>query len=97
MPANGSKIIVTKNQANELERQMGLGPDSLVKDGGFNIREVRGINTRGPASPWGDDAGNEFFRGGGQHLPGGGPELVIPPIPTVGGPGISIIGKVIVE
>jgi len=95
-PRNGN-ITITRRQANELENQLGLKPGSLSKDGGFNIRQVQGINARGPGSPWAKDAGNELFRGGGQHLPGGGPELVIPPIPTAGGDGISIIGKVIVE
>jgi len=97
IPANGDNIVITKKQASELERQMGLDIGSLSKDGGFNIRQVQGITARNPASPWANDAGNDFFRGGGQHLPGGGPEIVIPPIPTAGGQGISIIGKVVVE
>jgi len=76
---------------------MGLNVDSLGDSSGFNIRQVQGINARGPSSPWVQDAGNGLFRGGGQHLPGGGPELVVPPIPTAGGDGISIIGRVIVK
>ncbi|MNR54615.1 hypothetical protein D3C85_1748340 [compost metagenome] len=56
---------------------MGLNPGSLLE--GFNVREIKGINSMTPRSPL---SGNDYFKGPGQHLPGGAPELVIDSVPT---------------
>jgi RHS repeat-associated protein len=72
-----SEITISKSVANQLETNMGLIPGSL--EGGFKIREVTDIISQSPRSPL---TGNAYFKGPGQHLPGGGPELVINSIPT---------------
>lgn len=43
------------------------------------MREIKGINSMSPRSPL---SGNNYFKGSGQHLPGGAPELVIDSVPT---------------
>ena len=49
---------------------------------GFRITEINNITDKNPRIPT-QDMGNQFFRFG-EGLPGGGPELVIDPIPTGG-------------
>jgi len=61
----------------KLETALGLQKGSLAD--GFRITEVKGIRDKAPRSPL---TGNEYFLGGGKGLPGGGPEMVIDPIPT---------------
>ncbi len=60
-----------------LERALGIDRGSL--SGGFRFTRVPGINAMAPRSPL---AGNKYFLGPGQGLPGGGPEMVIDSIPT---------------
>jgi RHS repeat-associated protein len=72
-----SEITISKSIANQLETNMGLMPGSL--EGGFKIREVTDIISQFPRSPL---KGNLYFKGPGQHLPDGSPELVINSIPT---------------
>jgi hypothetical protein len=60
-----------------LEGALGLEPKSLAN--GFRISEVRGISGMNPRSPL---TGNPYFQGPGQGLPGGGPEIVVDPLPT---------------
>lgn len=60
-----------------MERALGLERGSLF--GGFRITQVRGISAMNPRPPV---SGNRYFRGLGVGLPGGGPELVVDPIPT---------------
>lgn len=86
----GDSVTVTRDQAAALERAMGLRPGSL--EDGFRISRVEDVAARGPGSP---TAGNEYFLGGGNGLPGGGPELTIDALPTGGGPGISQITVVV--
>lgn len=68
---------ITPDQARIIEEDMGLMPGSLQD--GFNIRKIDGISQMSPRSPLN---GNDYFRGPGQHLPGGAPELVITSIST---------------
>ncbi len=74
---SGYNQEVTKEQAIALEISMGLEPGSL--ENGFKIRTIDNINAKSPRSPL---EGNRFFRGGGNHLPGGAPEMVIASVPT---------------
>jgi RHS repeat-associated protein len=68
---------ISRKQARDLERDLGLEPKSLQS--GFRITKVEGIRDMSPRSPL---EGNQFFRGPGNGLPGGGPEMVVDPIPT---------------
>ncbi|MCK8294953.1 type IV secretion protein Rhs, partial [Erwinia amylovora] len=70
--ANEKEITITRARARAIERNMGLYKDSL--SGGFKVRKINGINGLNPRSPL---AGNDYFKGPGQHLPGGAPEMVI--------------------
>lgn len=60
-----------------LERALGLERGSLM--GGFRFTRVSGIQDMAPRSPL---FGNDFFQGAGKGLPGGGPEIVVDPLPT---------------
>jgi RHS repeat-associated protein len=68
---------VSGQQVRDFERQLGLEPGSLRK--GFRITRVEGIRDMSPRSP---PEGNRFFLGPRKGLPGGGPEIVIDPVPT---------------
>jgi len=72
-----SNITIPQSVASQLESDMGLMPGSLQE--GFKIREVTDIVSQAPRSPL---EGNMYFKGPGQHLPGGAPEMVINSIPT---------------
>ena len=78
-PNNAYKVgdNIRPSQVRRLETRLGLEPGSL--NDGFRITEVTDISARSPRSPL---EGNRFFRGPGNGLPGGGPELVVDPIPT---------------
>ena len=90
---DGNKnTIISKNQGSQLENSFGLEPGSLQD--GFKIRKVDNIIDRSPRSPM---EGNRFFRGAGNHLPGGAPEMVVDSISTIDGGGISTIIEVIVK
>ncbi|WP_439890804.1 two-partner secretion domain-containing protein [Ralstonia sp. 25C] len=73
----GGETVISKAQAIQLEQSMGLQPGSLAD--GFKVRQVDGISGMSPRSPM---EGNQYFLGPGQHLPGGGPEMVIDSIST---------------
>jgi RHS repeat-associated protein len=68
---------ISAHQARQLEKKLGLEPGSLRE--GFPITRVENIRDMSPRSPL---EGNRFFRGPGKGLPGGGPEIVVDPIPT---------------
>ncbi|MEA5115465.1 MAG: RHS repeat-associated core domain-containing protein, partial [Geobacteraceae bacterium] len=85
----GNRIRITNAQARQLENELGLIPKSLESRNILSI--VRDIPKRTPASPI---SGNVIFKGGGNGLPGGGPEITIQGIPSAGGPGIR---QIIVE
>jgi RHS repeat-associated protein len=68
---------ISSKQSRDLERNLGLEPGSLRE--GFKITRVEGISDMAPRSPL---EGNRFFKGPGEGLPGGGPEIVVNPIPT---------------
>ena len=68
---------ISRKQAKDLERNLGLNPGSLRE--GFRITRVEGISDMAPRSPL---EGNSFFKGPGEGLPDGGPEIVVNPIPT---------------
>ena len=70
-----------KDTISRLEKSLGLNKGSLSKSG-FRITEINNITDKNPRIPT-QDMGNQFFRFG-EGLPGGGPELVIDPIPTGG-------------
>ncbi|WWS99071.1 RHS repeat-associated core domain-containing protein [Pantoea dispersa] len=69
---NSKEITITRARARAIERDMGLYKDSLSE--GFKVRKVTGIRDLSPRSPL---SGNDYFKGPGQHLPGGAPEMVI--------------------
>jgi len=85
IPASG-RLTVTAERASIMERAIGLEPGTLNQ--GFKIRRVEGVAARAPRSPL---EGNRFFLGGGQHLPGGAPEVVVDSIPTIDGNGIETV------
>ncbi len=87
-----SKVTITPDQQATLEKAMGLEPGSLAN--GFKVREVTGITNMAPRSPL---EGNRFFLGPGEHLPGGGPEMVVNSIPTTDGAGVKTILEVTVK
>jgi hypothetical protein len=68
---------VSYYKAYKLEKSLGLESGSL--NDGFRFTRVPQIGDLAPRSPL---EGNQFFMGPGKGLPGGGPELVIDPIPT---------------
>ncbi len=88
----GGETVITRSQATQLEQAMGLQPGSMGN--GFKVRQVDGITEMSPNSPL---QGNEYFQGAGQHLPGGGPEMVIESIPTVDSAKVKTITTVIVK
>ena len=85
-----TEIRITAQQADELKHALGIS-GNLEDINTLSI--VDNIADRCPRCPIG---GNDQFLGGGQGLPGGGSELVIDSIPSVGGDGIRQI-TVIVE
>jgi RHS repeat-associated protein len=68
---------VSRQQVKLLEAKLGLEPGSLGE--GFRLTRVDGIGDMAPRSPL---TGNVFFKGPGEGLPGGGPEIVVDSIPT---------------
>jgi filamentous hemagglutinin len=88
----GGETSITSSQAAQLEQAMGLQPGSLAN--GFKVRQVDGITGMSPQSPL---EGNQYFQGGGQHLPGGGPEMVIEPISTTDSGNVKTITTVKVK
>ncbi len=88
----GDTITISSVKAAKIESDMGLNPGSLQN--GFKIREVSGISSMNPRSPL---EGNEYFLGGGQHLPGGAPEMVINSIPTTDNASVTTILTVLVK
>ncbi|MBL0349608.1 MAG: hypothetical protein IPP68_04445 [Elusimicrobia bacterium] len=79
-PLTGDRIKITKSQARLLEKEIGLNRNYLEPRNIIYI--VDDINARAPASPI---KGNNYFQGGNKGLPGGGPEITIHGIPSVGG------------
>lgn len=77
LTTNVSRGRISYFRAWRAERALGLERGSLK--GGFRVTEVQGIAGMSPRSPL---TGNPYFQGGGQGLPGGGPEVVVDPIPT---------------
>ena len=71
---------VSWRQAQQLETVLGLDVGSLSE--GFRITEVPGLQNLNPRPP---TFGNQFYRPG-QGLPGGGPEMIVKPIPTASWP-----------
>lgn len=85
----GGETVISSAQAAQLEKSMGLQPGSLAD--GFKVRQVDGIAVMSPRSPM---EGNEYFLGPGQHLSGGGPELVIDSISTTDSTGVKTLTTV---
>lgn len=77
LTGNASRGRISYFREWRAERALGLERGSLR--GGFRVTEVQGITGMSPRSPL---TGNPYFQGGGQGLPGGGPEVVVDPIPT---------------
>ncbi len=86
---NLKEITITRAKARVIERDMGLYKDSLA--GGFKVRKISGIRDLEPRSPL---SGNDYFKGPGQHLPGGAPEMVINSQPTTDNSVVNTILKV---
>lgn len=86
IPAGATEIRITRQQADQLETDLGLNPGSLESSNTLSI--VSDIQDRCPRCPV---SGNDHFLGGGQGLPGGGSELVIDSIPSIGGGGVRQI------
>lgn len=74
LPGKGKVSMLT---AWRLERALGLSRGSLWH--GFRVSRIRSIRDIAPRSPL---SGNKYFLGPGEGLPGGGPEMVVDPIPT---------------
>lgn len=81
-----SEITVPRSVISIIERDMGLEPGSLSD--GFKVREISDIRNLSPSSPL---EGNSYFRGPGQHLPGGAPEMVIRSVPTTDSDQVSTV------
>jgi len=60
--------------------ELGLQKGSIQN--GFKIRQIDNIKNQAPRSPL--QGTNSNFTSAGEHLPGGGPEIVIDSIPTSG-------------
>lgn len=88
------KLVISKQQARQAEKDLGLDQGSL--DGGFKVREVTNLGEKGARSPL-PAAGNAQFTKGGDHLPGGAPELVVDSISTKDTPTSRVIKEVVVE
>jgi len=71
---DSSVIRASSSQLRELESKLGLEPYSIGE--GSVVRKIEGVSEISPASPL---EGNDFFRGPGNHLPSGAPELIISP------------------
>ena len=91
LTADGGKMTIPPQRASQLEQALGLDPGSLQN--GFKVRQVDDIGGRAPRSTM---EGNNQFLGPGQHLPGGGPEIVVNSIPTRDGVGLRTIQEVTV-
>jgi RHS repeat-associated protein len=74
-----SKNQISYLKAWRLERALGLNKGTLRE--GFRFTRVPRIGARNPRLPTAAQ-GNVHFLGTGRGLPGGGPELLIDPIPT---------------
>ena len=85
-PLTGSRIVITRAQAQALENALGLNANSLERVNIISI--VDRVRVRAPASPV---SGNAQFLGGATGLPSGAPELTTSAIPTAGGTGITQI------
>lgn len=81
-----SEITVPRSVISIIERDMGLEPGALSD--GFKVREISDIRNLSPSSPL---EGNSYFRGPGQHLPGGAPEMVIRSVPTTDSDQVSTV------
>lgn len=55
------------------------------------VRKIQGIRDLQPMSPL---EGNVYFRGAGNHLPSGAPEVVINSIPTIDNAAVTTVLKV---
>ncbi|MAZ20243.1 hypothetical protein [Roseovarius sp.] len=90
IPEGATEIRITRQQADQLETDLGLNPGSLESSNTLSIvSDVQGRCPRCPVS------GNDHFLGGGKGLPGGGSELIIDSIPSAGGDGIRQITVII--
>jgi hypothetical protein len=90
--AGKSQVQITPEVAFQIEADMGLTRGSLQD--GFKVRQVTGITDMLPNSTM---SGNQYFLGAGNHLPGGAPEMVINPIPTVDNAAVKTLFEVIVQ
>ena len=61
---------------------------------GFKIRKIDGVSDRSPRSPL---VGNDKFEGPENHLPGGGPEMVVDSVLTKDGGEVTTISEVTSE
>ena len=86
LPSGVDRITLTVEQARRLEGALGLRKQSL--NGRSILSRVPNVAERAPTSPI---VGNEHFLGPGKGLPGGGPEVKVSAIPSVGGSGITQI------
>ena len=81
-----SQLTLDKAKVLQLEEAFGLERGALQE--GFKIRQVDNVVDRMTRSPM---EGNQYFLGPGNHLPGGAPEMVIDPIPTVDTKGVTTL------
>lgn len=87
-----SQLTLNKSKVLQLEEAFGLERGALQE--GFKIRQVDNIVDQMTRSPM---EGNQFFRGPGNHLPGGAPEMVIDSIPTVDTSNVKTLLEVLVK
>ena len=86
------QLTLDRSKTLQLEEAFGLDTGTLLD--GFKIRRVENIVEQMPRSPL---EGNQLFRGPGNHLPGGAPEMVIDSIPTVDSSNVSTLFEVLVK
>lgn len=75
LPESGGTVKVTRDQADNLASELGM--DIREIGTGSTVRKVENIRDLNPTSPIKVD--DELFRGAGQHLPKGSPELNVSP------------------
>lgn len=86
LPNDGGVISVTQRQADKLASDIGMDRGELGT--GSTLRQVENIKDLSPSSP--TRVEDPLFRGPGQHLPSGAPEINVNPAqPKVNNPNVT--------
>lgn len=89
--AGQDRLRITTAEARRIEHHLGLQEGSLHQ--GFKVRRIENLDRLAPRSPV-SYSENDKFRGAGQHLPSGHPELVVNSIATSGDPNVTSVIEV---